>query len=296
VLVLCDAPEARIREALGKLDGIGLVSWRLVVRGSPRDIPGVTFAPEGEWRTSTLAPMLRLALDLNRLERENAEFRGDILSIGTRIVHDMRTPLGGILVSCEAVNEELGDGGLTTRPIVESEEDLLRIVKRLALLTRAFAREPSLGVIAPDMAVMNAVQRIEGEASRRGVSVSYPSSFPKVVADPALLEAALTIYLENCLKHAPKGKLISVEFKVAADQVVFSVLDEGPGVDAGNKDLLFRPFFRLHEPNAPRGLGLPVVERIARMLGGRCGCAPSPKGGAAFWVSVPGDPAQTRIA
>jgi K+-sensing histidine kinase KdpD len=35
--------------------------------------------------------------DESALERENARLRGDLLTIGSRISHDLRTPLGGIM-------------------------------------------------------------------------------------------------------------------------------------------------------------------------------------------------------
>ena len=287
VLVLGSDQRDELAWAAGARDPIGLSAWRPVVRGAPEDLAGVTFVPESGWTPSLLAPLVRLALELNRAERRSAEFQGDLLSIGTRIVHDMRTPIGGIMVGCEAINEQLADEGRSTKPIVESGDDLLRIVKRLAVLTGSFAREPRLGVIAPDLAVMNAVQRIEREAARMGVVISYPAEFPKVVADPSLLESALSVYLENCLKHAGKDRRIVLDCRGSDEQVVFSVSDDGPGVDARSKDILFRPFFRMHEPNAPRGMGLPIVEAIARMLGGSCGYAALAPRGSAFWLSVP---------
>jgi len=51
--------------------------------------------------------------------------------------------------------------------------------------------------------------------------------------------------------------------------------------------LLFWPFHRLHDPGAARGLGLPIVERLVRLHGGRTGYEARSGGGSTFYFTLP---------
>ncbi len=67
------------------------------------------------------------------------------------------------------------------------------------------------------------------------------------------------------------GEPVEVQARRDGAQVVIEVLDRGPGVPAGEAERLKRPFTRLDESRGGRGgagLGLAIVERVARMHGG----------------------------
>ena len=68
----------------------------------------------------------------------------------------------------------------------------------------------------------------------------------------------------------------------------FWVRDNGVGVPSEKRHQLFHPFNRLHETNAARGLGLPIIERMVRLQGGLCGYESLPGGGSCFFFTLPG--------
>jgi len=68
---------------------------------------------------------------------------------------------------------------------------------------------------------------------------------------------------------------------------MFRVRDNGAGVPAGRRSQLFVPFNLLHELNAPRGLGLPIVNRLVELMGGRCFYEAPVGGGACFFFTLP---------
>ena len=73
------------------------------------------------------------------------------------------------------------------------------------------------------------------------------------------------------------------------DRVVVEVLDRGPGVPAGEVERLKRPFTRLDEARSGpggAGLGLAIVDRIARAHGGSLELAPREGGGLAARLSL----------
>ena len=92
---------------------------------------------------------------------------------------------------------------------------------------------------------------------------------------PVELDRALDNLMTNAVRYGrdpASGKLaITVALKVAADRAVVSVTDQGPGVSAEEVDRLMRPFERgeaARSGSTGAGLGLPIVERVARMHGG----------------------------
>src|SRR5215472_13534040 len=83
----------------------------------------------------------RLSED-SHTEEENARLRGDLLTVASRISHDLRTPLGGIVTSAEVLREILAEHkqpvGLA-QAILDSVDDMTRLIKQISFVTRATA-------------------------------------------------------------------------------------------------------------------------------------------------------------
>jgi signal transduction histidine kinase len=75
-----------------------------------------------------------------------------------------------------------------------------------------------------------------------------------------------------------------------ADHVVIAVRDTGPGVDLGQIDLLFRPFYTT-KPHG-LGMGLTISRSIVEAHGGQLSATPSAPRGAVFRVTLPAGAAE----
>jgi len=91
----------------------------------------------------------------------------------------------------------------------------------------------------------------------------------------------------NALRHS--GGAVVVSGAVAEGAVELHVLDEGPGFPPGFLGTAFERFTRSDEARASggAGLGLAIVDVIARAHGGKAGAANRPGGGADVWLSIP---------
>ncbi|HEY4637702.1 MAG TPA: ATP-binding protein, partial [Burkholderiales bacterium] len=101
------------------------------------------------------------------------------------------------------------------------------------------------------------------------------------------LHRAISNLVENALRYA--GEPVEVEARREGAQVVIEVLDRGPGIPDGESERLKRPFTRLDEARSGRGgagLGLAIVERVARAHGGRLELLPRPGGGLTARLSL----------
>ncbi|HUC83753.1 MAG TPA: histidine kinase dimerization/phospho-acceptor domain-containing protein, partial [Candidatus Acidoferrales bacterium] len=77
-------------------------------------------------------------------EQENARLRGDLLTLAQRFSHDLRTPLGGIVSTAEALREILAVHDASAVPLADSlltsAEDMTQLIKQISFVARASAR------------------------------------------------------------------------------------------------------------------------------------------------------------
>jgi two-component system osmolarity sensor histidine kinase EnvZ len=81
---------------------------------------------------------------------------------------------------------------------------------------------------------------------------------------------AVTNLVDNALRYA--GEPIEIRAVASKNAVTLDVLDRGPGIPANQAERLKRPFTRLDDSRSGAGgagLGLAIVERIARAHGGK---------------------------
>ena len=101
----------------------------------------------------------------DRLVRENARLRGDLLTIGTRISHDLRTPLGGIASTGEVLREILEEKEPSMAPLINSlfisTDDLSRLIKSVSVVAKASAKPRAKEKIQMGGIVSGVLQQLE---------------------------------------------------------------------------------------------------------------------------------------
>jgi two-component system osmolarity sensor histidine kinase EnvZ len=101
------------------------------------------------------------------------------------------------------------------------------------------------------------------------------------------LRRAITNLVDNALRYA--GEPVEIEARMDSGRVVVEVLDRGPGIPEAEAERLKQPFTRLDPARSGRGgagLGLAIVERVARAHGGRLELVPRPGGGLTARLSL----------
>jgi signal transduction histidine kinase len=128
---------------------------------------------------------------------------------------------------------------------------------------------------------------------RRGVSLVRPASdavAAEIEVDPELVSQALLDLVTNAAEAVASGGRIELRARSEPEAVVLAVADDGPGVAAEDRERIFEPFYTTKASGT--GLGLAMVERIARAHGGAIrlvsGAGAGPRGsGACFEVVLP---------
>ncbi|MDP2547298.1 NahK/ErcS family hybrid sensor histidine kinase/response regulator [Oceanobacter sp. 4_MG-2023] len=95
-----------------------------------------------------------------------------------------------------------------------------------------------------------------------------PSSL-RIRSDPRLLMRILRNFVSNAIRYTPTGRVL-IGCRRRGDQLQLMICDSGPGIAEHQRTEIFREFRQLDNANQGRskgvGLGLAIVERIARMM------------------------------
>ena len=177
------------------------------------------------------------------------------------LVHDLRNPLAGLLAYLEllgldAISPSARDtlAGATTaaRRLHDLTDELLqaRLLEEGALTARLATA--TLSVVA-----QAAAAPVFHLAARQGISVAVipPATERAVACDAPLLQRALENLLTNALKHSPRASRVTVRVATDREGATIEVEDEGTGISADARPLLFSKYGTLAMRNAGRGRG-----------------------------------------
>ena len=122
----------------------------------------------------------------------------------------------------------------------------------------------------------------------RGASVTH-DPLPQVLGDPAILTRVLRHLIRNAIEYCgtppPRVHISSSREDL---EWLFSVHDNGPGIDPAFHDRIFGAFKRLHGKEHPgSGLGLAFCKKAIEWHGGRIWMESTPGAGATFYFTLP---------
>ena len=126
------------------------------------------------------------------------------------------------------------------------------------------------------------------DCEKRGVTVSstIATELPPVAGDDALLEQAICGVLANAIEAMPDGGSLRLDARAAnrGGRVTLTVADSGVGIEPEQMKHLFSPF-RTTKPKG-MGLGLALVRRIVRRLGGSIRIDSQPRQGTTVTIEL----------
>ena len=211
-------------------------------------------------------------------------------------MHDIKAPIGGVQLRCEALLEEGVDPvvGAALGSIVDA---CARI--NLYLVNVLTAAQAEGGWMAARREVVLLPGLIEdvseqvsplAERHRLKIVTEADPALPAVLGDPVLLERALLNLASNALAATPPGGTVGLFARREGREVVLGSWDTGPGFTTFRPEEAFsrsRPRVMHESLRTSSGLGLFIVARIAEAHGGRAGAANRPEGGAIVEMRIP---------
>jgi len=206
-----------------------------------------------------------LALTLNDMLDRLAAARGRQRAFVADAAHELRSPLASMRTQLE-VAQHLGEGGELATDLLADVARLSTLVEDLLLLARAGSdtAHPALRESVDVRALLVATaERYAG--ARVPVSVTGgPAVYANVNADE--LRRVLANLVDNAVRHASSAVVLAV--RAHNGGAVLTVVDDGPGIPADERERVFERFARLDDARdrdaGGTGLGLAIVRELLR--------------------------------
>lgn len=278
----------------------GLAGWA-VARNGLRPVRRLTAAVEDIARTQRLDPIpiegsdevARLAQSFNEMLRALSASQHRQRQLVADAGHELRTPLTSLRTNLDLLVQADTSTGLSPESRAELLDDvraqigeMTTLIGDLVELARDEPVSPTVEPVELTAVVGQAIARVRRRAD---VEFDVRTSPWWVTGDADALERAVTNLLDNAAKWSPEGGVVTVTL----EQGTLMVADQGPGISPQDLPHVFERFYRSAESRGMpgSGLGLSIVRSIAQRHGGTVRAGSGPGGGAAFWLSVPGQPA-----
>ena len=206
------------------------------------------------------------------------------------VSHELKTPLAAISAALEQ-----SESAAISQEIQPAVARLSQLVNNLLDMTRLDSGmlKPNLEWADPAELVIEALERVRDQTRTHNVSVQIPHDLPPLHIDPGLIQQSIALVISNATLHTPPGTDIEISAALNAQALKIMVADHGPGLKAGEEELIFQKFYRsAGAPAGGTGLGLSIARRLIEAHQGRISaCNRSVGTGALFTIELPvGEP------
>jgi signal transduction histidine kinase len=238
---------------------------------------------------ATIKAFLRARRAEDALRRSNE----DLQRFAYMVAHDLNEPLRTVTAHTELLAKQLGD------QIDESACERMRVVVDGAQRMRSFiddmlrysqATHPGRDVRKIDFEAMltYVIANLDASIRERGARITH-DPLPSMVAD-ARVEHVLQNLIGNAIKYTKPGVCPEIHISATADHGIclFSIRDNGMGIDPRYKETIFHVFRRLHGREIPgSGIGLALSQKIIEANGGAIWVESAPGVGSTFYFTLP---------
>lgn len=212
------------------------------------------------------------------------------------VTHELRTPIAAIKLQLQTLQRT----GLSTEQRIGLHQQALSEADRLGLLAdkvllATSAEEGVLAMDRKDVEVMGVLSTVV-ERARLHIAADHqlvlngPERL-QVLSDPQALRSIADNLIENAAKYAPANTRITIDVMPGPEGWRMVVTDEGPGIPPDEYERIFERFYRGGNEETRRakgtGLGLYIVQRLAKRLGGDIHVSQAVPHGAIFAASFP---------
>ncbi|WP_286152401.1 HAMP domain-containing sensor histidine kinase [Sporofaciens musculi] len=237
---------------------------------------------------------LELSECFNQMTEELAGtemFRSDFIN---NFSHEFKTPIVSILGFAKLLRSQKLDACQSqeyldiiieeSRRLSELSSTVLNLskVESLTLLTNKT-------VYSLSEQLREAILLLENKWSKKQIDFDIDMEEVMIKANAPLLKQVWMNLLDNAVKFSPAGGCIAVTLRSNNGDAVFTVKDQGPGMDDNIKKYIFDKFYQGDKSHhmEGNGLGLPLVKRILELHKGEITVQSQTGKGSVFTVTIP---------
>lgn len=210
--------------------------------------------------------------------------------------HQMRTPLAALRTHLTLAIRAKDHGDQTAAHLREVEMAagrLERLLTQLLSLARAEERGTQLVLSPVDIArvARDIIAERAPQAVAAGIDIGFDAASPGEVmalGESLLLQEVITNLVDNAIRYNTRGGHVSVRAGIIGDVPHVDVEDDGPGLGARERTVVFRRFARLKRDGgrAGSGLGLAIVQTLVTKMGGQIEMPQKPDGTRGLTVRI----------
>lgn len=253
---------------------------------------------EVQARVASHLALRRQRQELERNYAKLAELESLRDSLVHMLVHDLRSPLAGILGLLEFLLMEPEALAAEQRTLVEEaykgSEELAVMVTQILDVNKLEAGKMTVAPAACDATSVarDVVKSLSAIRGGKVLSLESPNEVLPAVLDAGLVYRILQNLISNAIKFAPaNGGKVVMKVERTESGVRYSVADNGIGIPAGHQASIFEKFGQVDGTVKAKirssGLGLPFCKLAVEAHGGQIGVVSEAGKGATFWFTLP---------
>ena len=285
------------RVRLGEMESMTTKNTRQPEAVETTAAEGLERGEQAAAETAVLTPVLDTGV-AGDVDDVVAELRAQIEELNAfnhTVAHDLKNPLSILLGFAEVLahdyvpsDDEILDQAI--RVIVENGRRMEIIINELLLLAEVRTVEQiPLEVLDMSSVISETCSRLDNFIKEYQAEIHLPESWPRVMGYQPWVEEIWANYLSNAIKYGGTTPAVTLGGEIQDKTTArFWIRDYGEGIAPADQQRLFIPFTKLQQANTQgHGLGLSIVERIAKKLGGDVGVESEPGKGSLFWFTLP---------
>ena len=221
--------------------------------------------------TRAPAEIKPLVLELNQLFQRLQQTVAREQRFAADAAHELRTPLAALRVQAQVARHatDLQQRKDTLDKVLHCVDRCTHVVKQLLALSCVAAGNPLQISQSIDLSklVAEVMAPLVPSALEKNIDIAFhgdPHSMIKI--DSGSASVLVRNLVDNAIRYTPEAGQVRVNVLRQHQQVVFQVIDDGPGIAAELRDRVFERFYRaLGNKASGSGLGLSIVQQIAAL-------------------------------
>jgi light-regulated signal transduction histidine kinase (bacteriophytochrome) len=232
---------------------------------------------------------IQLELADAELRRSNEELR----RFASVVSHDLQEPLRMVTSYMQLLKRDLGEN-LTDRQseflefAIDGGRRMSALIQDLLAYSRVTSAEPRREDVDCNEVVDEVKANLRASIEESGATI-ISGPLPRLTADKSQIRQLCQNLLSNAIKYrGQRPPVVEVNAERSGNHWLFSVADNGVGIDNEQREQIFAMFSRLHDRTIPgTGIGLAICQRVVERFGGKIWVESQKGQGSTFYFTLP---------
>jgi light-regulated signal transduction histidine kinase (bacteriophytochrome) len=232
---------------------------------------------------------IQLELADAELRRSNEELR----RFASVVSHDLQEPLRMVTSYMQLLKRDLGEN-LTDRQseflefAIDGGRRMSALIQDLLAYSRVTSAEPRREDVDCNEVVDEVKANLRASIEESGATI-ISGPLPRLTADKSQIRQLCQNLLSNAIKYrGQRPPVVEVNAERSGNHWLFSVADNGVGIDNEQREQIFAMFSRLHDRTIPgTGIGLAICQRVVERFGGKIWVESQKGQGSTFYFTFP---------